>query len=354
MNRQSLIAPEQYNLTSEIEKHTSNPEKLALKWQNEDGDKKEITYLQLMKNVNKLGNLFREAGLKKGDTVLVIIPRLIEAYQVYTAALKIGAVVIPSSEMLKAKDLQYRISHGNVTAVVCHSSFTEEFKGIPEAETLKLFSVGGRVDGWSDLDGQMDSMREELEAADTSRDDMAFLAYTSGTTGNPKGVVHTHGWAYAHLHTAAENWLGITEGDVVWATAAPGWQKWIWSPFLSVLGTGSTGFVYNGRFEPEKYLSLMDENGINVLCCTPTEYRLMAKVDSLERYKLENLHSAVSAGEPLNQEVIETFGKHFNVTVRDGYGQTENTLLLGVTKGMAVKPGSMGKRLWPRGRFNPE
>ena len=343
MNRQSLIAPEQYNLTSEIEKHTSNPEKLALKWQNEDGDKKEITYLQLMKNVNKLGNLFREAGLKKGDTVLVIIPRLIEAYQVYTAALKIGAVVIPSSEMLKAKDLQYRISHGNVTAVVCHSSFTEEFKGIPEAERLKLFSVGGRVDGWSDLDGQMDSMSEELEAADTSRDDMAFLAYTSGTTGNPKGVVHTHGWAYAHLHTAAENWLGITEGDVVWATAAPGWQKWIWSPFLSVLGTGSTGFVYNGRFEPEKYLSLMDENGINVLCCTPTEYRLMAKVDSLERYKLENLHSAVSAGEPLNQEVIETFGKHFNVTVRDGYGQTENTLLLGVTKGMAVKPGSMGK-----------
>jgi acetyl-CoA synthetase len=160
---------------------------------------------------------------------------------------------------------------------------------------------------------------------------------------NPKGVVHTHGWAFAHLKTAAPKWLCIEESDTVWATAGPGWQKWIWSPFLSVLGSGATGFVYNGKFEPKKYLSLLQKYLVNVLCCTPTEYRLMAKVDNLSEYQLPNLHSAVSAGEPLNREVIDTFRKYFNIDVRDGYGQTENTLLVGVTKGMALKAGSMGK-----------
>ncbi len=155
--------------------------------------------------------------------------------------------------------------------------------------------------------------------------------------------MHTHAWAYAHLRTSAPNWLGIEENDVVWATASPGWQKWIWSPFLATLGSGATGFVYHGKFEPKTYLNLLDDNKVNVLCCTPTEYRLMAKVENLSEYNLEALHSAVSAGEPLNREVIETFQKHFHITVRDGYGQTENTLLVGVMKGMDIRPGSMGK-----------
>src|SRR5690606_6094551 len=148
---------------------------------------------------------------------------------------------------------------------------------------------------------------------------------------------------YAHLHTSAENWLGINEGDIVWATAAPGWQKWIWSPFLAVLGSGATGFVYYGKFDPVKYLQLLQRYGVNVLCCTPTEYRLMAKVPNIGDYQLNELYSAVSAGEPLNREVIDVFRKHFQIDVRDGYGQTENTLLVGVVKGMKLKEGSMGK-----------
>src|SRR5699024_10851483 len=108
-------------------------------------------------------------------------------------------------------------------------------------------------------------------------------------TGNPKGVVHTHGWGYAHLKTASANWLCIKDGDTVWATAGPGWQKWIWSPFLSVLGSGATGFVYYGKFDAKTYLSLMEENEVNVLCCTPTEYRIMSKVDNLNDYQLPAL-----------------------------------------------------------------
>lgn len=344
MRREDLIAPDTYNLTSEVERYArENPKRIALKWEDEAGETKEITYQELVKNANKIGNALLSHGLQQGDKVLIMVPRLIEAYEVYLGALKAGLVVIPSSEMLRAKDLQYRISHGEVKAVIVYYPYTEEFAKIENVNDLLMFVVDGEVEGWINLQEEMAQQGDELVTAHTSRDDMAFLSYTSGTTGNPKGVVHTHGWAYAHLRTAAKNWLCIEEGDVVWATAGPGWQKWIWSPFLSTLGSGATGFVYHGRFEPEKYLQLLSKYEVNVLCCTPTEYRLMAKVPNIGEYKFPHLHSAVSAGEPLNREVIDTFEKHFNIQVRDGYGQTENTLLVGVMKGMEIKPGSMGK-----------
>jgi acetyl-CoA synthetase len=343
MKREELIAPEKYNLVSEVERFAKEPKRVALKWENESGETKQVTYEQLLKQVNQTANVFVQNGLTRGDVVLVIVPRLIEAYVVYLAALKAGMIVIPSSEMLKSKDLKYRISHGDVKAVVSYYPYVDQFENIIETQPLVKFTIGAYEKGWIHLDAEMTGAGEEFAIADTFRDDMAFLSYTSGTTGNPKGVVHTHGWAFAHLKTAAPKWLCIEEGDTVWATAGPGWQKWIWSPFLSVLGSGGTGFVYNGKFEPKKYLSLLQKYDVNVLCCTPTEYRLMAKVDNLAEYQLPNLHSAVSAGEPLNREVIETFRKYFKVDVRDGYGQTENTLLVGVTKGMELKAGSMGK-----------
>ncbi|MFJ7727232.1 acyl-CoA synthetase MbcS [Neobacillus sp. NPDC097160] len=343
MKREDLIAPEQYNLVSEMERYAKDPQRIALKWENELGETKEVTYKQLMKQVNQAGNVFIQNGLTKGDVVLVIVPRLIEAYVVYLAALKAGMVVIPSSEMLREKDLQYRISHGDVKAVISYYPYVDQFEHITETQPIVKFTLGAEEEGWIHLDAAMEKSSDEFTIADTLRNDMAFLSYTSGTTGNPKGVVHTHGWAFAHLKTAAAKWLCIEEGDTVWATAGPGWQKWIWSPFLSVLGSGGTGLVYNGKFEPKKYLSLLQKYDVNVLCCTPTEYRLMAKVDNLAEYQLPNLHSAVSAGEPLNREVIDTFRKYFTIDVRDGYGQTENTLLVGVTKGMELKPGSMGK-----------
>ena len=343
MNRQDLIAPETYNISMEVERYAKDLSRKALIWQNEAGDKSEITYHELMKNVNRVGNVFQNKGLKQGDKLLVMIPRLIEAYTVYLAALKTGIIIIPCSEMLTTHDLQFRVTHGEVKGVVSYYPYVEQYEALEQYDTLDKFVIGGQRDDWYDLDDLARNASEMLETAKTTRDDIAFLPYTSGTTGNPKGVVHTHGWGFAHLKTAAENWLCIEDGDKVWATAGPGWQKWIWSPFLSVLGSGATGFVYHGKFDPVTYLKLLQQEEINVLCCTPTEYRLMAKVDHLNDFKLPKLHSAVSAGEPLNVEVIDTFRKYFDVTVRDGYGQTENTLLLGVMKGMKVKPGSMGK-----------
>ncbi len=343
MRTEDLIAPEQYNFVSEIEKFAQNPDRLALKWENEEGETKEVTYSSLMKAANRIGNVFKEEGLHKGDVVLVIVPRIIEAYQVYLAALKLGLTVLPSSEMLRAKDLQYRIKHGEVKGVISYYPFLEELELVEEIHTIKRFVLGEAKDGWMYLDERAGGVSDELELVSTLKTDTAFISYTSGTTGNPKGVVHTHGWAYAHLRTAAPNWLHIEEGDLVWATAGPGWQKWVWSPLLSVLGSGATGLVYHGRFNPEKYLQLLEKYEVNVFCCTPTEYRLMAKVENIQKYQLNQLRSAVSAGEPLNREVIDVFKDNFQLDVRDGYGQTENTLLVGITKGVALRPGSMGK-----------
>ncbi|MBK3493595.1 AMP-binding protein [Viridibacillus sp. YIM B01967] len=343
MKREDLLAPEDYNLVEEFEKYIHDEARKAIVYENESGNTDEITYAGLIKKANKVANVFTNNGLKKGDVVLIMVPRLIDAYITYIAALKAGLVVIPSSEMLRAKDIDYRLVHSEAKAIVSYEPYIEQFDEVKNLDGLKLFVIGQAHKPWIEIIQEAETTSEKFDMVQTKNSDMAFLSYTSGTTGNPKGVVHTHGWAYAHLKTAATHWLGIEDGDLVWATASPGWQKWIWSPFLSVLGSGATGFVYNGKFDAIKYLELMERYKVNALCCTPTEYRIMAKVDSLGEYNLSALHSAVSAGEPLNREVIDVFARHFDLEVRDGYGQTENTLLVGTMKGMEARPGSMGK-----------
>lgn len=343
MNKQHLLAPAQYNIVDEFEKYALDGEKVALLVYEEEGTIKQITYQALLNKANQVANVFHSTGLQKGDIVLVMVPRSIEAYVTYIGALKAGLVIIPSSELLRTKDIEYRLAHAKVKAVVAHHQYVEQFTAIDGLESLVTFTTGDHVANWTNLLHAAETVSTTFNAVKTAADDMAFLAYTSGTTGNPKAAVHTHGWGYAHLRTTAKSWLGVEEGNLVWATAAPGWQKWIWSPFLATLGSGATAFVYCGKFEATKFLEIIAQQKIDVLCCTPTEYRLMAKVENLADYQFTALKSAVSAGEPLNREVIETFNHYFGVDVRDGYGQTENTLLVGTLLGMEMRPGSMGK-----------
>ena len=176
---------------------------------------------------------------------------------------------------------------------------------------------------------------------DTAASDPAFILYTSGTTKDPKGVVHTHAYTFAK-RMQAEHWLDARPGDLVWCTAATGWAKSVWNVLLGPWSRGAEIVVHEGAFEPAERFELIADLGVTVLCQAPTEYRLMAKLDGLERYDLSGIRHAVSAGEPLNPEVIKTFRDAFDVTIHDGYGQTENTLLVGNFPGMEIRPGSMG------------
>ncbi|MER1986992.1 MAG: acyl--CoA ligase [Solibacillus sp.] len=343
MNTHQLIAPEQYNIVNEFEQHAHDAQKIALVIKEENGQIARIRYAELLNKANQVANVLKKSGLRKGDVALVMLPRSLEAYVTYIAALKAGLTIIPSSELLRAKDIDYRITHAEVKVVVTAAAYTAEFEHTEHLQGIKLFVTDETTGKWTPIMQLAEGESAQFTGEQTKSDDTAFLAYTSGTTGNPKAAIHSHGWGYAHLRTTASEWLGVQEGDVVWATAAPGWQKWIWSPFLAVLGSGATGFVYKGKFDPKEYLNILASEGVQVLCCTPTEYRMLAKTENLADYKLPNLRSSVSAGEPLNREVIDIFKRLFNVQVRDGYGQTENTLLVGTLLGLEPRAGSMGK-----------
>lgn len=340
---EKILAPDMYNMADDLLKAPTD--RLALIWENEAGDERKITYGELSRMVGRLGNVLKDMGLQKGERVMVMMPRLPETYVIYISLLKSGLVILPGSELLMPGDIEYRLNHAEVRAVIVHHSLTERFEAaLKESPSVQYrMVVGGDRDGWLSYDGLTQDADETFAGVSTHRDDLAFLSYTSGTTGYPKGVMHTHGWGYAHFRIAAERWLGIQPGMRVWATAGPGWAKWVWSPLVATLMSEATGFHYLGRFDPERYFNLLAKHQIEVLCATPTEYRLMAKVDHLERFQIGALRSATSAGEPLNREVIETFEKYFGVTVRDGYGQTENTLLVATTIGMDVRAGSMGQ-----------
>jgi acetyl-CoA synthetase len=348
INDLDATAPEYYNIAWDIDRYADEDTKVAIYWENEQGVARTVTYQELRDLSNKFANAMKQMGLTQGDIVIILLPRIPETYITYLAALKLGLIISPGSEMLMPKDILHRVEQAEAKAVISYHTLTNRIDEIrPQTNDLKHFiSVGGTFKGWENFEKMTENCSSKFDYVQTRSDDIAFLNFTSGTTGIPKGVIHHHSFAFAHQAIATQNWLNIRRDDIVWSTSAPGWAKWQHNAFMCTLGSGASGLVYFGKFSPEKHLELLKKYNVSVLCCTPTEYRFIAKTDDLESFHLPYLRSAVSAGEPLSRHVIDTFKTHFNVEIRDGYGQTESSLLIATLTDWGAKPGSMGKPIY--------
>ena len=317
--------PERFNFARDVvEQRTGH----ALTFLSAAGERRDLDFAEVNARAAQWTNRLAKRGVEPGDRVLVLVGKTLEWHPIMLALLKLGAVSIPCSEMLRHKDLAFRVEHSGARLVVADRPAESELDGL-DAEVLFTDAAG------------LDEERQDAATVDTAATDLAFILYTSGTTKDPKGVVHTHAYCYAK-RMQAERWLAAQEGDLVWCTAATGWAKSIWNVLLGPWSAGASIVLHEGAFDPEERFRLLAELGVSVLCQAPTEYRLMAKLDGLDRFRLPAMRHMVSAGEPLNPEVIKAFRDAFGLTIHDGYGQTENTLLVGNFPGAEIRPGSMG------------
>jgi len=336
--------PADYNIVDVVAGHAKkNPDKVAVFWEDTGGNERRVTFAELLGEARRFGSALIGLGVKKGNPILHMLPRLPEAHVVQLGTFAAGAVAVPCSEMLKAKEIAYRAQASGAEVIVADASIAEAVESARGDSPLTRFIlIGGVRKGWINFEELMEKSSSPTEKVKLTAKDPMTISFTSGTTGGAKPVVHKHRWMYCHNRVTAHYWWNATEKDVIWATTAPGWAKWYWSPVGVGLTTGASQLMYNGRFDAERYLKLLQKYKVTKLCATPTEYRLFAQLPDMGKYKL-TLSDALSAGEPLNVEPIEAFKRAFGVTIRDGYGQTESICLVCNYPGLEVKPGAMGK-----------
>ncbi|MFN8185642.1 MAG: AMP-binding protein [Gaiellales bacterium] len=329
--------PAGFNFTRDvIEALATDPTRRALVFVDAGGGRRELTFADVASQAARWSGLLREQGVGRGDRVLVLCGKTLDWHPLVLGVLKAGAVAIPCSDMLRAKDLAFRAGHSGARLLVADRGAEAEvelMRGLIERPPHVLY-----------LDEVAPALAAQPSLAateDTAAGDPAFLLYTSGTTKNPKGAVHTHGYCFAQ-RMQAEHWLQSRPDDLVWCTAGTGWAKSVWNVLLGPWSTGAPVVLHEGPFVPAERFELVADLGVTVLCQAPTEYRLMAKLDGLDRFDLSGVRNAVSAGEPLNPEVIRTFQDSFGLVIHDGYGQTENSLLVANLPGRELRVGAMG------------
>jgi acetyl-CoA synthetase len=298
-----------------------------------------VSFEELRVSSNRIANHLRSLGLKRGERVLLMIGNAPQLWASMLACMKLGCPVIPASTLLATSDLQDRAQRGQLRAVIAEPGCASRFATVPGAP-LRLLSTG-QAAGWGSLDDAAGGATEFQPECLTDSSELMLLYFTSGTTARPKLVPHTHA-SYPIGHLSTMYWAGLRPGDVHLNLSSPGWAKHAWSCLFAPWNAEATVVAQGaGRFDAKYLLEQLVRCEVTVFCAPPTVWRSLVQLD-LSRYRV-SLREALSAGEPLNAEIIRDVEQSWGITVRDGYGQTETTLQCGNFPGRRVKPGAMGQ-----------
>lgn len=347
-----ICVPDNFNFAYDVVDEIANatPNRVAIVWCDDKGDEAVFTFGQLKHYSDKAANFFKNAGIKKGDPVMLVLKRRYEFWFCLLALHKLGAICIPATHLLTSKDFVYRNNAADIKMIVTVNE-EEVIKHVEEAQkdspTLKHKAVvGGNRNGWYDFNSELEQADEDFvkpvagEASENK--DISLIYFTSGTTGMPKMVQHDFTYPLGHILTA-KYWQNVQDGGLHLTVADTGWAKAVWGKIYGQWIAGSAVFVYDyDKFVPKELLSVIAKYGITTFCAPPTIYRFFIKED-LTQFDFGKLKYCVVAGEPLNPEVYNQFYKATGLKLMEGYGQTECTVALATYSWMEPKPGSMGK-----------
>ena len=326
--------------------------KLAMIWVNQQGEEKKYSFRDLKNLSNQAANILVKYGIQKGDRVLLMLPRVPEWWIFVIALIKLGAVLCPCPTMLTPKDIRYRLNAGKFKMIITNLENSAKVEEVTEeCSTLTCrFLVDGELPGWVNFPSELlypapVSFRSVSlpSGKKTLAADPMLIYFTSGTTGEPKMVLHNQSYPLGHIVTA-RLWQDVSEQDVHFTSSDTGWAKCAWGKIFGQWICGACIFVYDvrGKFKATELLPLLEKYEISTFCVPPTIYRMLILAD-LEKFDLRELRRCTSAGEPLNPEVVRVWMEGTGQTISEGYGQTETVCCVGTFRGMETRPGSMGR-----------
>ncbi|NMO17367.1 AMP-binding protein [Pyxidicoccus fallax] len=341
--------PEHFNFAADVvDRHArERPRGLALLWSDEAGRERRFTWEDVRRHSLHAAGFLASQGLRKGDRVFIMMPRVPEWWFLVLGCIRAGIVFMPGTPMLTVKDIRYRLVVAEANAVIADVSCLDRFEGLAGTGRVETWvSVGeGAPSPWVRYEaGAGGTGAHEGTFAPTRADDPLLIYFTSGTTGMPKMVLHTQAsYGLGHVITG-RYWLDLTPDDRHLTLSDTGWAKCAWGKLFGPWSQGACNVVYDfrGRFEPAKLLKILESQRVTTFCAPPTAWRAMVLQD-LKGFDLSSLRHTVSAGEPLNPEVIDTWKAATGLHIREGYGQTETVVLVGMYPGVEPRVGSMGK-----------
>ena len=339
--------PARFNFTRDVVEAAASTDAFrhAMTFVDHEGIIDRRTFKEIAHDASRWTSLFRSRGLVAGDRVAVLVGRTPLWHSIVLGALKGGFVAVPCPESFDADELTQRSAHCDARATVtdrAHAASATEATEDGNGERVR--PEPNRLLIVEDLKEELRGHPVEEPTHDTAADDPAFILYTAGTSGAPKGAVHTHSSTWM-MRLQAEHWLGARPDDIVWCTAETGSALFVWNSLIGPWSVGSAIALHERSFDVEERFDLIGRLGATVLCQPPSEYRRMAEHPGLEQFYLGSIRHAVSTGAPLDSETVDAFRVAFGITIHDAYGQAETGILVANRRQSEVGVGSLGEPL---------